>query len=227
MSTMPASPEQQPDSGAGDSTGSATELDVRQLAKPQKHPTIFATYAELPVGGSFVLINDHDPRHLRDEFEVEHPGSFGWEYLRQERRDWRIRISKLTSTPLPRVLIDTAYFGDDADREDATESDPSGVAWNLPVRERDLDSNVIALPPDGSIEQHAGPELDVLIHVLGGTGCLETERGTIDLAAGTLLWLPRRSRRAFAAGPTGLRYLTVHQRRQSLTLEPPAPRRVG
>lgn len=196
------------------------ELDVRQLAKPQKHPTIFASYAELPVGGSFVLINDHDPKHLRDEFEVEHPGSFDWEYLRQERRDWRIRITKLTSTPLPRVLVDTTDVGDGQ----AATADPTGVVWKLPVRDRDLDSNVIALPADGSIEPHTGPELDVLIHVLGGSGQLTTERGTIDLAPGTLLWLPRRSRRAFTAGPSGLRYLTVHQRRQSLTLEPP-PRR--
>jgi len=26
------------------------ELDVRQLRKPDKHPTIFATYSALPVG---------------------------------------------------------------------------------------------------------------------------------------------------------------------------------
>ena len=38
------------------------ELDVRQLRKPDKHPTIFATYADLPVGGSFVLVNNHDPQ---------------------------------------------------------------------------------------------------------------------------------------------------------------------
>jgi uncharacterized protein (DUF2249 family) len=43
-------------------TTTPRELDVRPLAKPDKHPTIFAGYAELPVGGSFVLINDHDPK---------------------------------------------------------------------------------------------------------------------------------------------------------------------
>ncbi|MFZ1177941.1 MAG: DUF2249 domain-containing protein, partial [Mycobacterium sp.] len=34
----------------------ANELDVRQLRKPDKHPTIFATYAALSVGESFVLV---------------------------------------------------------------------------------------------------------------------------------------------------------------------------
>jgi uncharacterized protein (DUF2249 family) len=78
-----------------------TELDVRPLRKPDKHPTIFARYAILPAGGSFVLVNDHDPKHLRHEFEADHPGSFGWEYLTREPRNWRVRITKRTSTPLP------------------------------------------------------------------------------------------------------------------------------
>jgi uncharacterized protein (DUF2249 family) len=49
------------------------ELDVRPLAKPDKHPTIFAAYSELAVGGSFVLVNDHDPQQLPGEFQIEHP----------------------------------------------------------------------------------------------------------------------------------------------------------
>jgi uncharacterized protein (DUF2249 family) len=55
------------------------ELDVRQLRKPDKHPTIFAIYADLPVWGSFVLVNNHDPKHLHEEFEADHAGSYGWE----------------------------------------------------------------------------------------------------------------------------------------------------
>ena len=61
----------------------------------------------------------------------------------------------------------------------------------------------------------------MLIHVLSGNGRLTTEMGTIDLSPGDLVWLPRRSRRQFAAGPEGLRYLTVHHRRQELVLESP------
>jgi uncharacterized protein (DUF2249 family) len=74
------------------------ELDVRQLRKPDKHPTIFATYSALSVGESFVLLNNHDPRHLRDEFDADHPGSYGWEYLDKGPEMWRIRISKLASS---------------------------------------------------------------------------------------------------------------------------------
>jgi uncharacterized protein (DUF2249 family) len=195
-------------------------LDVRPLAKPDKHPTIFAVYRELFAGESFVLVNDHDPGHLHDEFETDHTGSYSWEYLTREPRNWRIKITKLTETALPRLLVDTNELGAAAASPDA-----SGAVWKLSVRERDLDSNVVAVPPGGRIETHLGPDLDVLIHVLGGSGALTTESGAIDLAPGALVWLPRRSRRAFRAGADGLRYLTVHKRRHALVLEPPAPAR--
>ncbi len=190
-------------------------LDVRGMRKPDKHPTIFAAYADLPVGGAFVLVNDHDPRHLHDEFEVDHAGSYAWEYLRREKRDWRIRISKLSSTPLPRVLTDT---GATNDAVGAHPDAAAGASWRLEVRDRDLDSNIIVLPPGQHVDTHAGPDLDVLIHVLAGFGTLSTEASEIHLTPGQLVWLPRRSRRAFAAGPDGLRYLTVHQRRQPLVI---------
>ncbi len=195
------------------SESGVAELDVRGIRKPDKHPTIFATYAALPVGGAFVLVNDHDPQHLHEEFEADHAGSYSWEYLNTEMRDWRIKITKLTSTPLPRVLVDTTKVTADTAAPDVT-----GAVWKLEARERDLDSNIIALPPDGTIDAHTGPDLDVLIHVLAGSGQLTTELGTIDLAPGALLWMPRRARRQFTAGEQGLRYFTVHQRRQSLVL---------
>lgn len=196
------------------------ELDVRELRKPDKHPTIFATYDALSPGASFVLVNNHDPRHLRAEFEIDHPRSHTWEYLDEGPDVWRIRIGKLSTTPLPRVLVNTADLSADLP------ADATGAAWKLEVRNRDLDSNVIALPPEGTIDTHTGPDLDVLIHVVSGSGRLTTEEDIIDLNPGTLLWLPKRSRRQFAAGPDGLRYLTVHKKRQSLVLEAPQRRAV-
>jgi uncharacterized protein (DUF2249 family)/quercetin dioxygenase-like cupin family protein len=195
------------------------ELDVRPLPKPEKHPTIFAAYDELSTGSAFVLVNDHDPRHLRDEFEAGHAGSYEWEYLSREPRNYRIRIRKLATTPLPRALVNTREVVE-ADSRDA---DVAGALWKLDVRDRDLDSNVVAIPPGGVIEAHQGPDLDVLVHVLAGSGALTTEvDGTVALRPGVLLWLPRRSRRAFRAGDEGLRYLTVHRRRQALVLDPTA-----
>ncbi|MDQ2813807.1 MAG: DUF2249 domain-containing protein [Actinomycetota bacterium] len=187
------------------------ELDVRPLRKPDRHPAVFQAYDALTAGESLVLISNHDPRHLHDEFDIEYPGSHGWDYLAAGPEAWRIRIRKLAAA-LPRILCDAAAV--------AAGGDPgaAGAVWKLPVRQRDLDANIIRLPPGAGIEAHIGPGLDVLVIVLAGSGHLTTERGTLELDPGALVWLPRRSRRQFAAGPDGLGYLTVHQRRQSLVL---------
>jgi uncharacterized protein (DUF2249 family) len=188
-------------------------LDVRPLRKPDKHPAIFASFRDLGLGESFVLINSHNPVHLREEFETEFPGGFGWEQLESGPEVWRIRLTKLAATALPRLVGDTSQIG-------GGETDTAGATWKLQLRERDLDSNIIKLPPDGRIEAHDGPDVDVLLHVLGGHGVLDTELGTVPLKAGDLVWLPRLSRREFTAGTEGLSYLTVHQRRRALALAP-------
>jgi uncharacterized protein (DUF2249 family) len=190
------------------------ELDVRRLRTADRHPAIFQTYEALSVGESFVLVTNHDPHHLRQEFDTDHPGSYGWEHLDQGRDTWRIQISKLATTPLPRILCDTTTV---------ISRPHAGVLWKLPMRGRDLDSNIIRLSPGASIGAHVGPNLDVLLLVLEGTGQITTEVHTIDLYPGALIWLPQRSRRQFAAGPHGLSYLTVHPRRQSLILNPAPP----
>lgn len=199
---MPTGPSPTPDTNT---------LDVRGIRKPDKHPAIFNRYDGLDRGASFILINDHDPIHLHDEFERDHPGSYGWEYMRREPRDWRIRISKNATTPLPRILINTA---DDLDER----AGQTGTAWSITTRQRDLDTNIIVLAPDATITAHAGPDVDVLIHILNGTGTLTTELTDMSLASGMLLFLPRRSIRGFTAGSDGLRYLTVHPKRESLVL---------
>ncbi|MEB3030972.1 DUF2249 domain-containing protein [[Mycobacterium] nativiensis] len=191
------------------------ELDARELPKTVRHKTIFTTFAALAAGESFVLLNDHEPEPLRQEFEREHPGSYGWEYLEkgQERGAlWRTKISRLSSTALPWVLTDTTTTGD------GVEPDPAGVVWKLDVQSREIDADVTSLTAGQDTGMHVGPEIDALIHVLSGDGRLTTELGTIELTAGALLWMPKRSRRQFVAGPDGLRYLTIHQKRQFLSL---------
>lgn len=69
-------------------------LDVRVIPPRDKHPTIFNTFAELAAGESFILINDHDPKPLRYQFEYEHAGNFGWKYLEEGPAIWQVEISK-------------------------------------------------------------------------------------------------------------------------------------
>lgn len=69
-------------------------LDVRPIPPQQKHPTIFETFDELDPGESFVLVNDHDPKPLRYQFQAERPGEMDWEYLEEGPEVWRVRLTK-------------------------------------------------------------------------------------------------------------------------------------
>ncbi|MGO1736992.1 MAG: DUF2249 domain-containing protein [Leucobacter sp.] len=191
------------------------ELDVRTIPKPQRHSLILAAYNELDAGHAILLTNDHEPRKLRDEFERELPGSFTWESLGETSRGaWQVRIVRVTSTPLPRIVADTAELPAE------TAPGRGGSVWQLSPASRDLDANVITVTPDNPIEMHIGPDLDVLIHILTGSGTLETETGEISLAPGGLIWLPRRSLRRIVAHENGLQYLSVHQRKPTLNISP-------
>lgn len=70
-------------------------LDVRVIPPREKHPTIFGAYNALQPGESFILLNDHDPRPLRYQFEAEYAGKFGWNYVEQGPAVWRVQISKV------------------------------------------------------------------------------------------------------------------------------------
>ncbi|MDQ2797494.1 MAG: DUF2249 domain-containing protein [Actinomycetota bacterium] len=207
------------------------ELDVRPIPKPQRHPLIFARFDALGVGESFVLVNSHDPKHLRQEFDRDHQGAYDWQYLDSDgldtdgldsdglgaagpRRLWRIRITRRTDADPPRLLGDVHALAV------ADDADTGGAVWRLEVARRQLDANVIRLRPHARIDSHTGPDLDVLLHVVQGAGVLTTASGTVDLADGALAWLPRRSERAIVAGPDGLCYLSVHTRRPALSVGP-------
>jgi uncharacterized protein (DUF2249 family) len=69
-------------------------IDVRDIQPRERHPLIFNTFHALAPGDDFVLVNDHDPKPLYYQFEAEHRGTFGWDYLEQGPDVWRVRISR-------------------------------------------------------------------------------------------------------------------------------------
>ena len=85
-----------PGAGTGQDgdAGEEPDLDVRQVTHAQRHGLIFTAYRALQPGRGFVLVNDHDPRPLRYQFEAQYPGEFTWDYLESGPRVWRVRIGR-------------------------------------------------------------------------------------------------------------------------------------
>jgi uncharacterized protein (DUF2249 family)/hemerythrin-like domain-containing protein len=71
------------------------ELDVREMPAQIRHSSIFNTFRSLKPGSVFVLINDHDPKPLKYQFEAEHSGEFSWKYLTTGPEVWRVQIGKV------------------------------------------------------------------------------------------------------------------------------------
>ena len=94
----------------------------------------------------------------------------------------------------------------------------TGALWKLAEERRQLDANLIRLPPDGGVTAHVEHTLDVLLLVVSGDGELDSDGEQLALAAGSVVWLPRSSRRALGAGTHGLVCLTVHTRRPGMSV---------
>lgn len=94
----------------------------------------------------------------------------------------------------------------------------AGALWKLAESGRQLDANVVHLPPHQRVDTHSEPDLDVLLLVVSGDGTLRSPHRPQRLAEGTLLWLPHGSARSITAGERGLFYLTVHRRRPGMRI---------
>jgi uncharacterized protein (DUF2249 family) len=82
---------------AGEQVAQPTVIDVRRIARGGRHPRVFARYARLAPGEAFILVNSHDPKPLRREFEAIHPGAFSWDYLQAGPEEWRVRIGRVAA----------------------------------------------------------------------------------------------------------------------------------
>jgi hemerythrin-like domain-containing protein/uncharacterized protein (DUF2249 family) len=75
-------------------TSYTATVDARVLPIPEKHPTIFRTFEDLPVGQAMLLVNDHDPKPLYYQFAAERTGQFEWRYLENGPEVWQVEIRR-------------------------------------------------------------------------------------------------------------------------------------
>ncbi|MEO3751639.1 hypothetical protein [Streptomyces sp. B6B3] len=92
------------------------------------------------------------------------------------------------------------------------------ILWRLTAERRQLDANLVRLGPGDRVAEHAEADLDVLLYVADGDGVLDLAGRSQGLRPGGVVWLPRGARRALAAGPDGLVYVTAHRRRPGMTI---------
>lgn len=70
-------------------------LDLRVIAPRERHFLIFGRFAALAPGQALQLVNDHDPRPLRHQFDERFGGQFEWTALEAGPTVWRVQITRV------------------------------------------------------------------------------------------------------------------------------------
>lgn len=76
------------------SDGENERLDVREMPPPERHGRILEQFSELELNSSITLVNDHDPKPLFYELRSIHGDTFEWEYLKREKQEYHVKITK-------------------------------------------------------------------------------------------------------------------------------------
>jgi uncharacterized protein (DUF2249 family) len=72
----------------------ASTLDLRTMLPFSRSQRIFHAWMLLSPGESLCLVDDHDPRPLRDRFEAECKDQFRWTYERKGPEEWIVNVVK-------------------------------------------------------------------------------------------------------------------------------------
>lgn len=88
-------------------------LDIRSVPLPLRHTKVLATFDELPQLRTLTVITDDEPRPLRTEFELRHPGA-SWLQRRLGERRWEVRLIRLATpaagSPVAAALLKSRLF---------------------------------------------------------------------------------------------------------------------
>jgi uncharacterized protein (DUF2249 family)/hemerythrin-like domain-containing protein len=107
------------------------EIDLRRLPPAMRHGLVFQSFDALKVGESLVIVNDHDPMPLLQQFKFTRPGESEYEYLEQGPAAWQVRIARKAAGRQP----------SGADRQSAPSAEePRSVTEYLEADHRRLDA---------------------------------------------------------------------------------------
>jgi quercetin dioxygenase-like cupin family protein len=91
-----------------------------------------------------------------------------------------------------------------------------GPVWGTATD--DLNATILEWPPRRGPAEHVNGERDVVVVVTEGMLLAEVDGKTREVAAGEVLVLLKGSRRRLTAGADGVRYVSVHRKRDGLTI---------
>ena len=93
-----------------------------------------------------------------------------------------------------------------------------GPLWGTETE--DLNATLLAWPAGGGTSEHVNSERDVLVVVLAGSATVWVDGDALPLDPGQAIVIEKGRSRWIAAGPDGVRYLSVHVRRPKLQVSP-------
>jgi quercetin dioxygenase-like cupin family protein len=99
----------------------------------------------------------------------------------------------------------------------AAAGERSGVVWALRGSE-DLNANLVRFASGWGVDEHTNAEVDVIFVGVFGSGVVTIDGDEHPLSAGTLIFVPKGSRRSTKSTSEDFAYLTVHRRRGPLRI---------
>lgn len=97
----------------------------------------------------------------------------------------------------------------------------AGPLWGM--ASEDLNVTLLAWPAGEGVPEHVNEGLDVVLVVIEGSGTVSVGDRRHEVEPGVMLLIEKGVSRAVEAGPSGVRYLSVHLRRPPLQLEGAPP----
>jgi uncharacterized protein (DUF2249 family) len=72
-------------------------IEAQKIPGHERHAFIFKSFDNLAAGESLVIVNNHDPVPLLNQFRQHRPDAFVHEYLEEGPTCWRLRLTKKKS----------------------------------------------------------------------------------------------------------------------------------
>lgn len=77
------------------------EIDLRTMPPHLRHGVVFQSFDALKQGEALVIVNDHDPMPLLQQFKFVRPGESEHEYLERGPAAWKVRIARKGAARAP------------------------------------------------------------------------------------------------------------------------------